>query len=131
MGGSLVFASRRAQASLEFVVLAVFMLVFFLVVTIGIQSQLSHAQLIRNEELAKQLASIINNEVVLAQQANSGYQRSFYLPAVIEGSDYNLSLVDGVDLVVGFRGVSYVFFLDGNATFSPSPPRPGKNRIAN
>ena len=48
------------------------MLIFFIVMFAGLQSQLSDAHVARNEELAIELASLINNEVILAGLVNPG-----------------------------------------------------------
>jgi hypothetical protein len=115
---------------LEFVVLAAFMLLFFLVVTIGIQNQLLQAHVSRNEELVSELASVINNEAVLAASVEDGYSRSFTLPALLDSSEYYLQLYDNVDLVITFRGEDYLFFLDANLT-NTTPLEPGEVWIEN
>ncbi|MBD3209194.1 hypothetical protein GF367_02135 [Candidatus Woesearchaeota archaeon] len=118
----------RGQASTEFVILTAFMLVFFIGVTIGIQNQLLSVHQERNEELAAQLVSVINNEAVLAKEVNPGYRRTFYLPAVVDGTNYSLSLSDGLDVFVRYRGGDYLFFLDANVT-NVTPLGPGENII--
>lgn len=119
---------RRGQASAEFLVLTAFMLVFFIVVTIGIQNRMYAAHLERNEAIARDVARAINNEAVLAASVHPGYARGFALPVLLDGSNYSLSLYDSQDLVVYYRGSSYLFFLDANLS-NTMPLRPGYNTI--
>ena len=121
---------RRGQSSLEFVVLAAFMLLFFLIVTIGIQNQLLQAHISHNEELASQLASAINNEAVLAASVQDGYARSFSLPVLLDDTEYQLQLQNNLDLVITFRGEEYLFFLDA-PLMNQTPLGPGLNAITN
>ncbi len=122
---------KRAQASMEFVVLTSFMLLFFIAASIGIQDRVLSAHYERNGDVAKQLATLINNEVILAEAVNEGYSRDFYLPVLIDGGNYSLSRdpTDPQDVIINFRGQSYLFFLDGDAPISPLGP--GLNTITN
>lgn len=89
------------------------MIVFFIVFTIAIQNNMYKAQLVRNEQLAADVASIINTEAVLASQVHSGYTRTFTLPILLDGSEYLLELdASREDLFITFRGEKYLFFLD-------------------
>lgn len=116
---------------MEFVVLTAFMLLFFLAASIGIQNRILAAHYERNLEVASQLANLVNNEVILAEAVNEGYSRSFYLPVLIDGDNYSLyrPTPTSEDLVVTFRGQSYLFFLDGTAPIAPLAP--GRNTITN
>ena len=67
-----------------------------------------------DELLAGEVANIINNEALLAQRVSSGYSRSYFLPPVVDGSTYDLTLdtSSNIDLLINYRGGSYLFFLD-------------------
>lgn len=119
---------RRGQASMEFVILTAFMLLFFILITAGIQSRMVNVQTDRNEELAGRLASVVNNEAVLADSVHDGYRRTYYLPVLLDGTNYTMELHDHQDLVVRFRGGKHVFFLDANLT-NTTPLRPGRNVV--
>jgi hypothetical protein len=122
--------SSRAQSSLEFVVLAGFMLLFFMFIIVGIQSRMVSAQVQRNEAIAFQVARAVNNEAVLASSVHEGYERPFFLPLLLDGSEYNMVVegTDDMDLVVSFRGKDYIFFLDAPLTLSEAI-RPGWNTV--
>ncbi len=121
---------KKAQASTEFVLLITFMLLVFIIVTIMVQKQLIQAKEQKNEALAKQLADEINNELKLANEVNPGYYREFYLPTLIGGNPYNMTLESDEDLIINLNGKEYVFFLNYNAT-KITPLKPGKNTIRN
>ena len=110
--------------------LTAFMMLFFIVLSISIQNQTIIVQGERNEELAADVASMVNNEAVLASKVNDGYSRTFTLPVTIDGGDYDMELLDGVDLVIDFRGESHVFFLDAEL-HNTTPLHPGINALAN
>jgi hypothetical protein len=115
---------------MEFVVLTTFMILFFIIVTIGIQNQMLSVQLDRNEELARQVANVVNEEALLAAEVNPGYTRTFVLPVLVDGSTYNLSLYGEEDLVVGYRGQQYLFFMDAPVR-NLTPLGGGENVIYN
>ncbi len=106
------------------------MLLFFILVVAGIQNRMVGVQDDRNAELAGQLASVLNNEAVLAANVHEGYERTFYLPVLLDGSDYSLELYEHQDLVIDYRGREHVFFLDANLT-NATPLRPGRNVVVN
>lgn len=104
------------------------MILFFIVVTIGIQNRMYAAHMVRNEEIATELANVINNEASLAASVHEGYERNFTLPVLLDGGNYSLQLYDGQDLLIMYRGSSYLFFLDANLT-NTTPLGPGYNTI--
>ncbi len=124
----MIFATK-AQASTEFVVLTAFMLLVFIVFVVVVQQQMLAAKLMRNEELSMQFASVINNEVVLANSVEPGYSRGFFLPSTIAGSNYTATVENNQDLIIKFRGQQYLFFLDFNTTLTSFEP--GINIITN
>ena len=69
---------KKGQASIEFVILTAFMILFFIIFTIGIQNRLYVAHVHENEVIAKELASVINNEAVLADPVHAGFSRSLF-----------------------------------------------------
>ncbi|MBW2982875.1 hypothetical protein KY327_01065 [Candidatus Woesearchaeota archaeon] len=106
------------------------MLLFFILIVAGIQNRMVGVQDDRNQELAGQLARVLNNEAVLAETVHDGYRREFYLPVLLDGSDYSLELYERQDLVIRYRGSEHVFFLDANLT-NATPLRPGRNVVIN
>lgn len=96
----------------------------------GLQNQLDDAHNARNEEIVTELASLINNEVILAGQVNPGYNREFYLPSTIDSEEYNITLIGDYDLIIDYRQYRYLFFLDGNGS-NICPLKPGLNSISN
>lgn len=105
-------------------------MLFFIVLYAGIQNRILSAKTEYNEEIVSQVANIINHEVVLAEQVSEGYNRSFTLPALLDGDEYTINLQNDFDLVITYHDVSYLFFLDANGSRIHSPgPVPGLNTI--
>ena len=106
------------------------MMLFFILITAGIQDRMVGVQAERNQELAGQLASVVNNEAVLSEAVHGGYRREFYLPVLLDGSNYSLGLYEHQDLIIRYRGGEHVFFLDANLT-NTTPLGPGRNVVVN
>ncbi|MBN2566630.1 hypothetical protein JXB02_00920 [Candidatus Woesearchaeota archaeon] len=86
---------RKGQISLEYMILigvSMLVLVLFLV-SIGS----TYVDLSNEKERAKvtDLAYMIQNEINLAAQVRSGYERVFVLPADLDGINYTASLLPG------------------------------------
>ena len=120
---------RRAQASTEFVVLAGLMIVFFLMMTVAVQSQIASARAVQTENRISQIYSLVNNELIVAKNVHQSYFRNFYLPASIDGRPYYLYFQDNnYALIIEHRGKNYTYFVDDNS--SPIIPlEPGLNTI--
>ena len=63
------------------------------------------------EKIAEDLATMVRNEVDLAKSVSDGYTRTFNIPNKLEGSDYNIEIIDNRELVVNYIDKEYVLFL--------------------
>jgi len=122
---------KKGQFALEFVILVSFTLLFSVVLLIVIQKNYAEAQTIQEEEQVNQIMRILSSEVNLAELSPSGYERTFYIPNLIDGQDYNISSYDDVAVLFNFNNKDYVFFFSGNSSLwgACSCVKPGYNTI--
>jgi len=120
---------HKAQSSVEFVILITFILIVFTVITILVQSRISEANQIKNNNYAKQIKNIIFNEVKIAEAMPVDYTKEFILPLYIEGNSYTIDIIDGTELIINYKDKEYVYFLSNNFN-SYSYIQPGINIIS-
>ena len=102
---------HKAQSSVEFVILITFILIMFTVITILIQSRISEANQVKNNNYAKQIKNIVFNEVKIAESMPIDYTKEFILPLYIEGKSYTIDIIDGTELIINYKDKEYVYFL--------------------
>lgn len=85
--------AKKCQSAFEFLLLVG--VVFFSVVILVAASYSNIAELRAKRDffLARDTAFVVQNELVLANQVEDGYKRSFFLPQKIDGRDYSLLIV--------------------------------------
>jgi len=71
---------RRAQSSLEFIILIAFLVIIFLGFASVIGARISEQQAANRHELLIQVADKIERELILASRVSPGYGREFELP---------------------------------------------------
>jgi hypothetical protein len=86
------------------------MLIIFTVLAIFIQSRTIQANETRNRDYVTQLKNVIFNEIDIAESMPTNYSKEFYLPIYIDGDDYTLQVLDGIELVIYYRNEKYVYF---------------------
>src|SRR3989344_1609365 len=118
---------NKAQFAIEFIVLISFMFIIFLGFTAVITSKILESRENNRQQTAEDIAALAKNEIDLARSVSDGYNRTFNLPAAIEGNSYNISIIDNRELVVNYLDKEYVSFLQGSIIGTISP---GKNSIA-
>lgn len=101
----------NAQFAIEFVVLVAFMFLIFLGFTAVITSKILEAKENERQKIAEDIATLVRNEIDLAKSVADGYNRIFSIPNKVEGSDYNIEIIDNRELVVNYIDKEYVSFL--------------------
>ena len=124
---------RKAQSSIEFVMLISFTLLVASVLFYVMQNNLMEAEKDRNEARVGQLMNIINNEIALAQVAVPDYSRTFYLPNELYGFEYEIEARNhvsgsGTDVVIRYKGQEYIFLLTTRIE-NPNLLKRGENMI--
>jgi len=126
--------TRRAQTSMEFVILTGFMLLAFLSFYIVIQSKLVEANTENTDNAAKQAELLVVNELRVAESVPDGYYREFELPPKINAMNYNISIMNGVagtpEIVVKYDGRERVYFVPQTYVSTLSNLSKGKNNIS-
>jgi hypothetical protein len=106
---------RKAQSSMEFVILTGFMLMAFLVFYIVIQVKLVEANQDTLDFSAKQVETLVVNEIKVAESVTDGYYRVFELPRQIKGMNYTIQILSGVagtpEIVIKYSNKERVYFV--------------------
>jgi hypothetical protein len=125
--------TRKAQTSMEFVILTGFMLLAFLIFYIVIQSKLVEANDNNMDASAEQVELLVVNELKLAESVTDGYYREFELPSKINGIDYNIYITPGVastpEIVIKYNGKERVYFVPQGYVNNNSRVGKGRNNI--
>lgn len=96
--------ARRAQSSLEFVIVIGAMVLFLILLLAGISEQQGIKAAQERTFLVKDLAISVQHELVLAAGARDGYERVFELPQTLINQEYAISLVEGLVYVATADG---------------------------
>jgi hypothetical protein len=124
----------KAQTSMEFVILTGFMILAFLSFYMIIQAKLVEANRDNTDMAAKQIETIVINELKVAESVSDGYYRQFELPQKVNGMDYNISIISGVstipEIVTKYNGKERVYFVPQGYVDSTSSVGKGLNNIS-
>ncbi|MBI5149138.1 hypothetical protein HZA33_05660 [Candidatus Pacearchaeota archaeon] len=83
---------RKGQTSIELIMLTSFLLIFFVAFIAILGYDLSKKREDINYATVKDLATDIQQELILASEASNGYVRTFKIPSKIANQDYTLEL---------------------------------------
>ncbi|MBN2458483.1 hypothetical protein JXB31_05120 [Candidatus Woesearchaeota archaeon] len=101
--------SKKAQVSVEFLLLTGFIMLIF-IATLAVFSNRMHNITVDNKQkLVDNLAEIVIEETKLADQAPAGYTRTFNLPSELAGEPYTLKIEDNMMLIINYSEKSYVY----------------------
>ncbi|MGV8171378.1 MAG: hypothetical protein ACP5OA_01660 [Candidatus Woesearchaeota archaeon] len=124
---------KKAQTSMEFVVLTGFMMLAFLIFYIVIQSKLLDANRDSIDIAVKEVESLVVNELKVAESVTDGYYREFELPQRVNGIDYTISIIAGVgetpEIVTKYSGKERVYFVPQSYVNANSTVGKGLNNI--
>lgn len=118
---------KRAQFTLEFIVLIAFMFTVFLVAMGVITSKILDAREAERQQVAESIATLARSEIELAASVSDGYRREFRLPKLIDGNTYDIEVLGNREIVVNYIDKEYVAFLKVNVY---GPIGPGLNVIS-
>ncbi|MFT4260822.1 MAG: hypothetical protein ACMXX9_00125 [Candidatus Woesearchaeota archaeon] len=103
---------KKAQSSIEFMILIGFAMIVVSVTLALISSDAERRFTAQNEAAVQELFDVIETEINLARISPAIYTREFFLPQVLQGQNYSISLADQIELVVNFNNNTYVHFLN-------------------
>lgn len=107
---------KKAQSSIEFMVLIGFAMIVVSVTLAIISADAERRFSAQNEALVQELFIVIDTEINLASFSPATYEREIFLPHTLQGQSYNVSIQDTRDLVVNFNNNLYVHFLNQTIT---------------
>ena len=87
---------KKSQSTVEFVLLATFMLFVFLAFFIMVQEKMGIRNQEQTDEYSQQVMNVVVNEIKLAESVSDNYYKEFVLPNNINGFEYSVSVVPGV-----------------------------------
>jgi len=109
------------------------MVLAFLVFYVIIQSKMVEANKDTTDMQAKQIETIVVNELKVAESVTDGYYREFELPWRINGMDYTVQVMSGVnntpEIVVKYNGRERVYFVNQGYISGNSTVDKGLNNI--
>lgn len=86
---------RRAQTSLEFMILVGFILFFFILFLFSLGASSSDKLYERQTLALEDVAHTVQREVAFASTTPDGYERTLSLPLQIVNLDYTLEVIEG------------------------------------
>ena len=86
---------KSGQSSIEFIILIGFLAFFFLVLALIFQGNIHDAQSQQRDDLLKEIALTVQNEINLATSSIDGYSRNFTISQGILGVPYEIDITNG------------------------------------
>ena len=102
---------KKAQASLELVLLISFLLLIFIGIFFVTKQKTEETREELIDKSAEDLQKSIQEEIDLARTVADGYQRTFVVPDTLDQEDFEISLVEDAELVVRVGGEDHVVFV--------------------
>ncbi len=103
------------------------MILVFIAFFIIIQNRILTVQEDKNQQTLGEIKEAIKTELSIAEEANDGFSRKFFLPLKVSGVDYFLQLNDS-EIRIAYNGIeSPLFLVPDVKNYSISP---GFNRIS-
>lgn len=106
----------KSQSSMEFIVLATFMLLVIVGFFGVTSSRVLEAREDVNRKIAEDIADFAYREIEIAASVNDGYKKSFSMPQNVNGVNYSIRVVDNIELTVNYLDYEHVRFLPSNVT---------------
>ena len=106
----------KSQSSMEFMVLATFMLLVIVGFFGVTSSKVLEAREDINRRIAEDIADFSYREIEIATAVNDGYKKSFSMPQNVNGVNYSINIVDNIELTVIYLDYEHVRFLPANVT---------------
>jgi len=86
---------KKAQGSVEFIILIGFILFFFIAFLVIIQENIGDKTKERQNVLLGEVVKIVQDEINLAYESSEGYSRDFEIPDKINNQDYEINITAG------------------------------------
>ncbi len=106
----------RAQSSIEFLLIIAFMTLAFVSFFALANSRLAESTEQKTFQTAADIAAIVTSQVDVATGVNGGFSTRFLVPQTVDGSTYNITIVDKRELIVLYKGYEHLEFLPVNVS---------------
>lgn len=128
---------RKAQSSIEIVLLISFMALVSAVFLLAINERMTWIQKQKDIKLIEDMGSVIGDEITLALGVEDGYSRTFEIPQTLRGINYSVEIWSSSDMKTNHSELvlQYVNFTKRHETVRILPKRvngiiyKGKNNI--
>jgi hypothetical protein len=114
----IILNKKKAQSSVEFVLIASIMFLVFLGMFMLIQSRMAGAYKTRLYSGMEQVSSLVSAEIRMAYSVSGDYSREFTIPFFIEGYNYTIAISDKTELIIRAEDLDHVVFFDQNVSGS-------------
>jgi len=94
LNANLLKMGKKIQASIEFVIMLGFVLLFFSVFLLIIQGNMNSKLIEKKNLMVKEVAFEVQDEINLALEARDGYRREFEIPDKISNQDYDITITE-------------------------------------
>lgn len=119
------FKNQKTQATMEFILVFSLLLIFITLFIALVYSDMFKGTLKNEQDALDDMATFIQQELIIASKVETGYIRTFYLPEKIVNKNYdivvgNYMLSVNTSRTVSFRGIPKVnttgmpFIIPGN-----------------
>lgn len=92
--------TKEAQSSIEFLILAGFVLLFIIIFLSALNRNIAESLTQRREVVLNNIMVSVQDEINLASKSGNGYSREFYLSKTIDNLDYNISIIEGTLYII-------------------------------
>jgi len=86
---------NKSQGGIEFLIVSGAVMFFFVIFFVAVQKNTEEKNKEKELLIVKNLALSVQDEISLASESTSGYERKFNIPEKISNQDYYISLVEG------------------------------------
>lgn len=107
---------KKAQSSIEFVILVGAMLFFFSILAVIFQQTLADKAIERRSLIVQDIATTVQNEIDLASVSLDGYERTFKIPQDVMNIGYTINITENVVYIITEDNKHAVAFRIKNVT---------------
>jgi hypothetical protein len=86
---------HKSQGGIEFLIVSGAVMFFFVIFFVAIQKNTEEKNKEKELLIVQNLALSVQDEISLASESTSGYERKFNIPTKISNQDYDIMLVEG------------------------------------
>ena len=115
--------NKKAQSSMEFMLLMGFMFLTFNVFLLAIANKVIDVQNQKDMQLIDDVSYVIKSEIILAAGVGDNYSRTFEIPKTLKGVNYSIRLISSDEMGTNYSELvlKYVNFTKNHETVKILP----------